>query len=164
MRFTKHQIHMPTDLQDVFLVFDGLDDRYIAGFDNYPSPSYTVIVVHGREWPQGVAVLVGNIITAFVVSAEVKRRRAIQVWEALIEKLQMMYDWLIFHDADDAAFGQDLGFVAAAPPDNVDDPLIIVTWGDLPAPLTTIMTLQGLSWDRKQHRGGRVSRSIERNN
>jgi hypothetical protein len=164
MRFTKHQVRAFTDLRDVYLVFDALDDRYMAGFSNYPSPSYTVVVAHGHELPQGVAVLVGNIITAFVVSADMERRRAIQVWDALIRHLQTMYDWLIFHDADYAAFGQEQGFVAVEPPDNVDEPVHIVTWGELPAPLSVIMALQGLTWDREQHRGRQRPQSRERNN
>jgi hypothetical protein len=162
MRFTTHQVRTFKDLDAVYQVFDALDDRYLAGFDNYPSPGYTVVVAHGREWPQGVAVLVGNIITAFVVSADVSNRRASQVWDALIVQLQTMYGWLIFHDADIAEFGQEQGFVEVAPPDGTEDPVIIVTWGDLPAPLTTIMALQGLAWERDQHRGGRKVR--ERNN
>ena len=164
MRFTKHQVRESTDLRDVFLVFNSLDDRYVVGFDHYPSPSYTVVVAHGRDWPQGVAVLVGNILTAFVVFSDVSQRRDIQVCEGLLRHLQTMYDWLIFHDADDVAFGQEQGFVEVAPPDSVDDSLHIVTWGELPAPLAVIMTLQGLSWDREQHRSGRRLRLRERNN
>jgi hypothetical protein len=84
MRFTTHQVRESTDFRDVFLVFDSLDDRYLAGFDHYPSPSYTVVVAHGRNSPQGVAVLIGNIITAFVVFSDVSQRRDIQVWDGLI--------------------------------------------------------------------------------
>ncbi len=158
MRFTTHQVRTFKDLHPVYLVFDALDDRYLAGFGNYPSPIYTVVVAHGRDWPQGVAVLVGNIITAFVVSADVSDRRFDQVWDALIGELQRLYTWLMFHDADYAEFGREQGFVQVDPPEEIEEPVINVTWGDLPAPVTTIMALQGLVWDRTQHRSGRRAR------
>jgi hypothetical protein len=155
MRFTVHQVRTFEEHNPVYLIFDSMDDRYMAGFDNYPSPSYTLVVAEGHDWPQVVAVLVGNVITAFVVSDDVSNRHFRQVWDELTAHLQTLYTWLIFHDADDEGFGQRQGFVQVAPPEDVEDPVIVVTWGDLLAPINTIFALQGLTWDRAQHRSGR---------
>ena len=49
-----------------------------------------------------------------------------------------------FHDADDEEFGQKRSFVQVEPREDVEDPVIVVTWGDLLAPINTIFAVRGL--------------------
>lgn len=155
MKITTHQVRTMKDLPDVFQVFDEMDTRYIAGFENYPAPAYTLIVAHGRTWPQGVAVLVGPIITAFVISYDVSNRRSAQVLTALIAHLQATYPWLVVHDADYAEIWTEHGFHVIEPPANVpaEDAVLVLAWGEQLKDVHALMRALRLSWIRNVHRG-----------
>jgi hypothetical protein len=135
--------------QLVYLTFDGMDDRYLAAFDNYPDTTKYVVTAWGTTGEvdgEPIAVLVataGHIITGFVdtyFDSEV----APEAWmlgdddedsdpidhdeppparrrAALLARLRQVSKatWLLVHDADAIEGWLPHGFRVVEPPADV---------------------------------------------
>jgi hypothetical protein len=166
--------------QVVHVTFDGMDDRYLAAFDNYPDAEKLVLVGWGTTGDvagEPITVLVataGHIITGYVddyfdIETEQdpgepdadpiehhepppKKRLA-----ALLARLRKVSKttWLLVHDADDIDTWIEQGFRQLEPPPDVppDKAAMILAWGDLPEDAHALLHARGLSW-RHAHRSG----------
>lgn len=159
MRITTEVVRSGGELGELFSFFDGQSDGLVAGFNNYPSPSYTVYNAGGIV-TGGIALLVGNVITAFEVGWEASDKRMDAVTDALIERLKADYSWLLVHDTDDPVTWERAGFTRVAPPADCDDPVNILTWGAVPQ-IEELLRSQRLRWSMKDHRwGGKLPEEV----
>jgi hypothetical protein len=152
MRISRQVVRSAGELGELFSFFDEQNDGLVAGFDNYPAPSYTAYNAGGMS-TGGVAVLVGNVITAFETGWQASDARRDTITASLIEALKEDYAWLVVHDTDDPVLWTQAGFTPVAPPADCDDPVHILVWGETP-PIDGFLRSQGLRWSMKDHRWG----------
>lgn len=150
MRITREVVRSADELGELFSYFDSLTDGLLAGFNNYPAPSYTVYNAGGMA-TGGVALLVGNVITAFEIGWEASDARRGVVAQTLIERLQQDYPWLLVHDTDDPMLWEHAGFTRVAPPADCDDPVTVLVWGESP-PVAGVLGSQNMRWSMRDHR------------
>lgn len=142
--------------QNVLVPFDGLDDSFLAGFDNYPAASYLVIVDWGRDLPNAALVLAGGLITACINlvheegrgTAEASQRRI----EKLVEHARRISDFLIVHDGDDE-FWPELGFVAIPPPASYVEqakPGLVYAWNIDAEDVYRVLGARKLEWPQSR--------------
>lgn len=140
--------------QSVLVPFDGLDDHFLAGFDNYPlsgEASYLVLVSWGPELPTAALVVAGGIITACVDrtygEGHGTAKASVQRIAKLVEHARRITDWLIVHDAD-GTFWPELGFVAVPPPASSPNPGLVYAWNIEAEEVYRVFQARNLAWPR----------------
>lgn len=162
---------------------DGLDDRFLAAFENYPDSVKFVVVawattgeVNGEVMSALIATT-GHIITGFIDTyfdmvdleqgridedddcspVEHDEPNPTKRLAALLARLRAVSptDWLLVHDADFVDNWIEQGFVVIEPPAEIptDEAVKVLTWGTLPENVHALLHARGLSWRRTTHRG-----------
>lgn len=157
MRITSYTVRRMHDLPpDVMHEFDSLDDRFLAGFDNYQAQLVRVYVTWSRSSgrPTAASTLVGPIITSCVDGwawAGDTWANAVRRARAMMEHWLSVSPFLVVHDADHEEPWLELGFRELEPPASAQRPLRVFAYGD-PPPFDELFRFHGVSWEHPDWR------------
>ena len=144
-------VSTPTALA-VFEVFDGLNDSYLAAFENYPSPSYQLVTAWSGQNPAAVAVLVGKVITGYVGNDEVRESTTEKGMREVLAHLKDTNESLIVHDVDDPSYFKEAGFIRIDPPSGIETPVEVFAWNMTADEVYATLNVLHIHWDLHTHR------------
>lgn len=149
---------------NVFEKYDSLDDRLLAGVENYRGPFALFIAIdnsyYGDDEPIGVAIVTRKgIVTAFIVDHPGETDNDKRVWSqavtALIGAMKQAFPYLIVHDADEEAV--DLwtqhGFQRIPPPNQETGRVVeVLAWNIGATKVWSTLNALRIAWNRDVHR------------